>query len=83
MRFLSWKLLGTSSGIRSCRLQLAPLLSLSLKSLFHTASISSRARCVNLFYLLSYWQLAVDLWRLFTGETTAEKLGLVYLPDAA
>jgi len=28
-------------------------------------------------------QLAVDLWRLFTGQTTAEKLGLVYLPDAA
>ena len=28
-------------------------------------------------------QLAVDLWRLFTGQTTAEKLGLIYLPDAA
>jgi len=27
-------------------------------------------------------QLAVDLWRLFTGQTTAEKLGLVYLPEA-
>ena len=26
-------------------------------------------------------QLAVDLWRLFTGQTTAEKLGLIYLPD--
>ena len=26
-------------------------------------------------------QLAVDLWRLFTGQTTAEKLGLVYLPE--
>jgi transposase len=25
-------------------------------------------------------QLAVDLWRLFTGQTTGEKLGLVYLP---
>ena len=23
-------------------------------------------------------QLAVDLWRLFTGQTTAEKLGLTY-----
>ena len=28
-------------------------------------------------------QLAVDLWRVFTGQTTAENLGLVYLPDAA
>ena len=28
-------------------------------------------------------QLAVDLWRLFTGQTTAEKLGLIYLPDPA
>jgi len=28
-------------------------------------------------------QLAVDLWRLFTGQTTAEKLGLIYMPDAA
>ena len=28
-------------------------------------------------------QLAVDLWRLFTGQTTAEKLGLIYLPEAA
>jgi transposase len=27
-------------------------------------------------------QLAVDLWRLFTGQTTAEKLGLIYLPEA-
>ena len=27
-------------------------------------------------------QLAVDLWRLFTGRTTAEKLGLIYLPEA-
>jgi transposase len=26
-------------------------------------------------------QLAVDLWRLFTGQTTAEKLGLVCLPE--
>ena len=26
-------------------------------------------------------QLAVDLWRLFTGQTTADKLGLIYLPD--
>ena len=28
-------------------------------------------------------QLAVDLWRLFTGQTTAEKLGLIYLPEAS
>jgi len=28
-------------------------------------------------------QLAVDLWRLFTGQTTAENLGLIYLPEAA
>ena len=28
-------------------------------------------------------QLAVDLWRLFTGQTTADKLGLIYLPNAA
>ncbi len=28
-------------------------------------------------------QLAVDLWRLFTGQTTADKLGLIFLPDAA
>ena len=28
-------------------------------------------------------QLAVDLWRVFTGQTAAENLGLVYLPDAA
>jgi len=28
-------------------------------------------------------QLAVDLWRLFTGQTTAEKLGLIHLPDPA
>ncbi len=28
-------------------------------------------------------QLAVDLWRLFTGQTTADKLGLIYLPDPA
>ncbi|MDA7868150.1 hypothetical protein N9A62_04060 [Akkermansiaceae bacterium] len=26
-------------------------------------------------------QLAVDLWRVFTGQTTAENVGLVYLPD--
>lgn len=28
-------------------------------------------------------QLAVDLWRLFTGQTTAENLGLIYLPEPA
>lgn len=28
-------------------------------------------------------QLAVDLWRLFTGQTTADKLGLIFLPDPA
>lgn len=28
-------------------------------------------------------QLAVDRWRLFTGQTTADKLGLIYLPDPA
>lgn len=28
-------------------------------------------------------QLAVDLWRLFTGQTKAENLGLIYLPDVA
>jgi len=27
-------------------------------------------------------QLAVDLWRLFTGQTSAENLGLIYLPEA-
>jgi hypothetical protein len=26
-------------------------------------------------------QLAVDLWRLFTGQTTANKLGLIYLRE--
>ena len=24
----------------------------------------------------------MDLWRLYTGQTTAEKLGPIYLPDA-
>jgi hypothetical protein len=28
-------------------------------------------------------QLAIDLWRLFTDQTTAEKLGLIYLPERA
>ena len=28
-------------------------------------------------------QLAVDLWRLFAGHTTAENLRLIYMPDAA
>ncbi len=28
-------------------------------------------------------QLAVDLWRVFTGQLEAEKFGLVYLPEAA
>ena len=28
-------------------------------------------------------QLAVDLWRVFTEQVEAEKLGLVYLPEAA
>lgn len=28
-------------------------------------------------------QLAIDLWRLFTGRTTADNLGLIYLHDAA
>ena len=28
-------------------------------------------------------QLAVDLWRLFTGQTTAANLGLIYLPESA
>jgi transposase len=28
-------------------------------------------------------QLAVDLWRVFTGQVEAEKSGLVYLPEAA
>lgn len=27
-------------------------------------------------------ELEVDLWRLFTGQTTALKLGLIYLPEA-
>ena len=27
--------------------------------------------------------VAVNLWRLFTGQTRADKLGLIYLPDAA
>jgi len=27
-------------------------------------------------------QLAVDLWRLFTGQTSAENLGLIYMPEA-
>ena len=28
-------------------------------------------------------QLAVDLWRVFTGQVEAEKFGLVYQPEAA
>ena len=28
-------------------------------------------------------QLAVDLWRVFTGQTTAEQFGLIYQADAA
>ena len=28
-------------------------------------------------------QLAVDLWRVFTGQVEAKKFGLVYLPEAA
>jgi transposase len=28
-------------------------------------------------------KLAVDLWRVFTGQVEAEKFGLVYLPEAA
>ena len=28
-------------------------------------------------------QLAVDMWRLFTGQTTAYEIGLIYLPEAA
>ena len=28
-------------------------------------------------------QLAVDLWRIFTGQTRAENLGLIYLPEAS
>lgn len=28
-------------------------------------------------------QLAVDLWRLFTAQTTADNLGLIYLSEAA
>ena len=28
-------------------------------------------------------QLAVYLWRVFTGQVEAEKFGLVYLPEAA
>ena len=28
-------------------------------------------------------QLAVDLGRLFTGQTTAEQLGLIYPPEAS
>ena len=28
-------------------------------------------------------QLAVGLWRLFTGQITAQKLGLIYLPEAS
>jgi hypothetical protein len=28
-------------------------------------------------------QLAVDLWRVFTGQVEAEKFGFVYLPKAA
>ncbi|MGI9242372.1 MAG: hypothetical protein ACR2RV_16360 [Verrucomicrobiales bacterium] len=28
-------------------------------------------------------QLAVDRWQLFTGQTTAQKLGLIYLPEAS
>ena len=28
-------------------------------------------------------QLAVDLWRIFTGETTADKPGLIYLTAPA
>ena len=27
-------------------------------------------------------QLAVDLWRLFTGQTSAENLRLIHLPEA-
>ena len=27
-------------------------------------------------------QLAVDLWRIFTGAAKAETFGLIYLPDA-
>lgn len=28
-------------------------------------------------------QLAVDLWPMFTEQTNADNLGLIYLPDAA
>ena len=28
-------------------------------------------------------QMAVDLWRLFTGQTSGKNLGLVYLPEAS
>jgi len=44
---LSRKLLVASSGIRCCRLQPAPFLSLSLKSLFPTVFVSPRATCFN------------------------------------
>ena len=46
MRSVSWKLLAASRGIRCRSLQPAPFLSLSLKLLFPTVFVSTRARCV-------------------------------------
>jgi len=43
---------------------------------------AGQERSVNVIVAIAR-QLAVDLWRLFTGQTTADKLGLIYLPDPA
>ena len=44
---------------------------------------ASAGRCQGKCRGAQEGDLAVDLWRLFTGQTTAEKLGLIYMPEVA
>jgi len=67
-----WRMMRWQPGYHALRKWMAVLGDASRSAAVRKKAIVAVAR-----------QLAVDLWRLFTGQTTAEKLGLIYLPEAS
>ena len=60
----------------------ADVLSRMVKEMLEAAKLGGKGSCHLLCVVAIARQLAVDLWRIFTGAAKAETFGLIYLPDA-
>ena len=84
MRSLSRNLLGASSGNRFCRLQPAPCLALSLKSLFPNGFVSIRARCVYFILSANFFPVGIALQdHRFFAHTSHSYQAIAYMRRAA